>query len=139
MRDVLKEEVGRRLTTIRNRLGLSPQRMAALMNVSKTSLNRLERGLSYPSAVTFHRLFKQFSVSIDWLLCNRGSMFTGEAAKQKEKSADLFGGDLEEMVYLMKRIPLVRYSMMDHFQRFKIDNQVFIDRELEKIKETEDK
>ena len=135
MKDTLKGEVGGRLRRLRNRLGLTQARMAALLNIRTMALNREERGLNYPSALTLHSLATQFDVSLDWLLCNRGSMFTGKAESKKRESGDMFTREVEEMVYLMKHIPLVRHSVMGYYQKFKIDNQAFIDGELEKIKE----
>jgi transcriptional regulator with XRE-family HTH domain len=140
MKDLLKEEIGGRVRKVRSRLGLSQQRMATLLDMAKISLNRIERGLNYPSALTLTRLAKQFDVSIDWLLCNRGSMFPAKEKSKNEsdegKSSGLFERDVEELVNLMRRSPLVRYSMMDHFQRFKMENQAFIDKELGKPEET---
>jgi hypothetical protein len=65
-------------------------------------------------------------------------MFRGKQAAvtngtERAKSSDTLERDMEEMVYLMRHIPLVRYSMMDHFQRFKLDNSTVIDEELGKI------
>jgi transcriptional regulator with XRE-family HTH domain len=134
MKDMLKGEVGERLRKLRKRLGLTQARMAALVNIKTMALNRQERGLNYPSAVTLHQMAAQFDVSLDWLLCNRGSMFRGKTESQKNKSSDMFEREVEELIYLMKHIPLVRHSVMGYFQKFKIDNQAFIDQELEKLK-----
>lgn len=140
MKDLLKEEIGGRVRKVRSRLGLSQQRMATLLDMAKISLNRIERGLNYPSALTLTRLAKQFDVSMDWLLCNRGSMLQVKEASKSEsdegKNSGLFERDVEALVNLMRRSPLVRYSMMDHFQRFKMENQAFIDKELAKPEET---
>jgi transcriptional regulator with XRE-family HTH domain len=138
MKDMLKEEVGRRLTKIRMRLGLKQQRMAVLLGIKTMSYSRNERGQHYPSAVTLNQLARQFDISLDWLFLGEGNMFRGEkqAEESESKSSDLIQKDIEEMIDIMKHIPMVRYSVLDHFHRLKIDNQAYIDKELEKIKET---
>jgi transcriptional regulator with XRE-family HTH domain len=138
MKDALKGEIGRRLERIRKNLGLNQRRMAARLNLADISYSRIERGLFYPSAITLHQLSSRLNVSLDWLFCGQGNMFigkkeTGKTGLEKAKSSNKFERDVEEMVYLMGHIPLVHYSMMDHFQRFKLENRIAIDEELKKI------
>ncbi len=136
MEDMLRVEVGRRLIKLRNRYGYKQHQMAVHLEMAPITLNRIERGKFYPSAITLQRLVDKFKISLDWLFYGRGNMFWGKKESEKSKSGDIFEKDIEEMVYLMRQVPLVRYAMMDHFQRFKVDNRAVIDDELSKRKET---
>lgn len=140
MKDLLKIDISRRLITLRNHLGYNQRQMAAKLDMAQISLNRIESGKYYPSAITLQRLSGKFGLSLDWLFRGEGNMFRGKPGavnveSKKEKSGDIFESDVEEMVYLMRQVPLVRYSMMDHFQRFKVENRAVIDEELSKGKE----
>jgi transcriptional regulator with XRE-family HTH domain len=140
-KNIIKEDIGRRLSKIRSSLGLSQQRMATLLNTGKMSLNRNERGQNYPNGGTLYELANQFNVSLDWLFLGRGNMFIGveeveEPKSEEVKSSDLFERDVEELLDHMRRIPLVRYSVLDHFHRFKIENKAFIDKVISEEKET---
>lgn len=71
-------------------------------------------------------LGNHFDVSLDWLICSKGPMFY--QAKDKEARADGIGmevvkEDVKELVEYMERIPLLRYEMLTHFQRFKAENK----------------
>lgn len=137
MKDLLKTDISRRLIALRKHFGYNQRQMAAKLDMAQISLNRIESAKHYPSAVTLQRLSGQFGVSLDWLFLGEGNMFRGKpgpvkAESKKETSGDIFESDVEEMVSLMRQIPLVRYSMMDHFQRFKVDNRAVIDEELSK-------
>jgi hypothetical protein len=44
----------------------------------------------------------------------------------EEAPKDLFTREVEEMIELMKRIPLLRHSILMHYQQFKIDHQELI-------------
>ena len=136
MEDRLKIDIGRRLIQLRSRLGYKQQQMAVQLRMAPISLNRIERGKFFPSAITLNEIAVKFNVSLDWLFYGKGDMFMGKGEAEKKKSGDIFERDVEEMVYLMRHIPLVRYAMMDHFQRFKVDNRSLIDDELSKRKET---
>lgn len=134
MEDMLKVDIGRRLIKLRNRFGYKQQQMADQLGMAPISLNRIERGTFFPSAVTLNEIAVKFNVSLDWLFYGKGNMFMGKGEGETNKSGDIFERDIEEMVYLMRQIPLVRYAMMDHFQRFKVDNRTVIDDELTKQK-----
>jgi transcriptional regulator with XRE-family HTH domain len=137
---MLKQEIGQRFQQLRKHLGYSQDKMAALIGIRKVTYGKNERGLHLPDTFTLIALYNGLGVSVDWLLFNRGSMFCKdqqEKPEQKEKakkkvSDDLFTREVEEMVDLMKRVPLLHHSVMMHYQQFKIDHKEFIKEALEK-------
>lgn len=137
---MLKEEIGQRLGKLRKHLGYSQDKMAALIGIKKVTYGKNERGLHIPDTFTLIALSNRLGVSVDWLLFNRGSMFwkdpqekSAEKEKTKKKvSEDLFTREVEEMIDLMKRVPLLHHSVMMHYQQFKIDHKELIREVLEK-------
>ena len=134
---MLKIDIGRRLIKLRNRFGYKQSQMAVELRMAPISLNRIERGTFFPSALTLNEIAVKFNVSLDWLFYGKGNMFLGKQESEKNKGENVFEWDVGELVYIMRQIPLVRYAMMDHFQRFKVDNRTVIDDELAKRKETQ--
>jgi DNA-binding XRE family transcriptional regulator len=128
---MLKEEVGKRLRQIRRHFGYQQDRMAQLIEISKVTYGKNERGLHLPETLTLVSLHKQLGVSVEWLLFNRGSMFW-KGEPQEKSSVDFFTQEVEEMIDLMKRIPLLRHSVMMHYQQFKIDHKELLQEAQEK-------
>lgn len=136
MRNMIKAEVGSRLRDVRLTLGYSVSRMAVLLNLNKMTYVKNENGTHFPGAVTLINLSTEYNVSIDWLLCNRGTMFYGEKDQAKKLLASKDEVQIDEMVNLMKNIPLAYHSMITSFLRFKVDNEAYLDREMARLKET---
>jgi transcriptional regulator with XRE-family HTH domain len=116
--------------------------MSSLIGISESGLKKNEAGKTYPSFYTLFNLSAQFGISMEWFLFGRGPMFWKEIGVKKveanEKQVnDLFAQEVEEMVSLMKQIPLLRHSVMGHYQQFKVDKKDFIREELEKTKEVQ--
>ncbi len=120
--------IGSRLREVRLRLGLSQEKMGRLLNLKKSSFGKIERGECRPTARILRNLTDKYDVSMDYVFSGRGAIFFEDGNREPGE----FASDEEEMLYLMKKVPLVRYSMLNHFQRFKIDNQDIIDKELAK-------
>ena len=61
------KELGERLRTLRESVKLSQVKMAELLGVKQSSINRYEQGLSAPSLETLLQYADYFDVSMDYL------------------------------------------------------------------------
>jgi transcriptional regulator with XRE-family HTH domain len=125
-----------RLRKIREHFGYTHAEMAAIFGISESGYKKKENGISDPSISSLSSIDAELGISIDWLLFDRGPMFSKDLdnkASEKKQGNDLFLRELEDMVYLMERVPLLRHSVMGYFQRFKMKYKDFIDEELKKI------
>ena len=62
------KELGKRLRRLRESVKLSQVKMAELLGVKQSSINRYEQGQSAPSLETLVRYADYFDVSLDYLL-----------------------------------------------------------------------
>jgi transcriptional regulator with XRE-family HTH domain len=65
-------EVGRRIATLRQRLGLSQVAFARQVGTSRNALMTYERGDRVPKSATLARIAEAGGVSVDWLLGRDG-------------------------------------------------------------------
>jgi transcriptional regulator with XRE-family HTH domain len=130
MKDRLRESIGRRFEQVRRMKGFSQARLSQLLNVSKTTLFRIEKGLHYPSAITMHQLVSQFGISLDWLMHGYGDMFreAGNATGHR----DMYQKEAAEMLELMRQVPLIRHEIMAFYQQLRFDKKDVISNEIEK-------
>jgi transcriptional regulator with XRE-family HTH domain len=130
-----KMEFGERLRQIRHHFGYSQDRMAELMSLSKITYAKNERGVSLPSLQTLFVLNSQFGISVEWFLFNQGAMFLKDRdmKKTEKKVENVFSPDVEEMLFLMRQIPVLRHSVLCHFENFKIDRKDLIRELYERI------
>ena len=61
------KQVGNRLRTLRNSLSLSQAKLAELLGITQSSLNRYENGQSTPTAELFRKYADFFDVSMDYI------------------------------------------------------------------------
>ena len=66
---------------------------------------------------------------MDYLLCNRGTLYY----KEKE-GKDIMDEEIKEMLAIISEVPLVCYFVMSYYQRFKLENQELVEKELTKKK-----
>ncbi|MCP5054281.1 MAG: helix-turn-helix transcriptional regulator [bacterium] len=123
MKKKFKRDIGKRLRQAREALGLSQTRMAADLLVSRSTYSMNEIGDYPPTAGLLHNLYKDKGVSPAWLLSGEGRMFVSRSQWNEEAMEFLSGNlEVEELLVLMKKIPLLKYKMMQEFNQFKQDN-----------------
>ena len=61
------KEVGKRLRALRESLSLSQAKLAELLGITQSSLNRYENGQSTPTVEVFRRYADFFDVSMDYI------------------------------------------------------------------------
>ncbi|MCP5053137.1 MAG: hypothetical protein GY940_38575, partial [bacterium] len=101
---------------------------------------RNESGAAIPGARTLWLLCKEYDVSMDWFLFNKGPMSfkqkepgTTEPETKPQKEPEVIiktitvpmelPGDVEELFDHMKNIPLLHYEILTHFHKFKVENE----------------
>ena len=126
------KDVGDRLYELRKHLDLTQEELGAQLGIKRSSMGKLERNEYLLNSKKLQLLASLYNVSMDYLLCSRGKLFYDKTRDDINKSSHKIDDEMEEMISLMLRVPLVRYSMMSYFQRFKIENREIIEKELEK-------
>lgn len=63
------KQVGNRLRTLRHSLSLSQAKLAELLGITQSSLNRYENGQSTPTVELFRKYADFFDVSMDYIFC----------------------------------------------------------------------
>ena len=83
------KELGERLRILRESVKLSQVKMADLLGVKQSSINRYEQGQSAPSLETLVKYADYFDVSMDYLYCRtdepRGKLYDYKPQALKEK------------------------------------------------------
>ena len=119
----LKRDIGARLKRSREELGLSQRKMAKALMASRSTYAKNEEGKYFPSVRILHTLGVDRDVSMDWLICQRGGMFDHRSQLSGEVMDFLSGnGQVEELLFLMKRVPLLNHRIMEEYHQFKKDN-----------------
>jgi len=84
------EVVGQRLRELRESVGLSQNKLAKLIGIRQSSINRYENGQSVPSIQTFRWYADYFDVSMDYIFgrTNRpqGKLYKYEPQLIREKT-----------------------------------------------------
>ena len=129
----LKYTLNSGIRQLRKHLGMSQEEMGRVLGVKRSSYGKIERGESYPSARMLYILAAKYNVSLDYLVCGRGTLFN-ETKLTGQKSGAVspltLTNEEAELLNLMREVPLVQYSVMSFFQRFKIENKALIESEL---------
>jgi transcriptional regulator with XRE-family HTH domain len=133
-RKTLQKEVGKRLMGIRESLKFKPSEMADKLNAYRSSYYNYESGATAPQLISLHKLGKDFGISLDWLILNRGSSQYSameekkvESVKEAPKTAqEIFSSpeaEVNRLVEYMKRFPLLQHEVMVTFYKFIEENK----------------
>ena len=126
-----KKGFGSRLKEARIALSKTQQEMGRLLGLGKSGFGKYERMENLPTFKILRTLATEYNVSMDYLVGNRGTVFYGQHENKKDND------EMAEFLYLMENVPLVHHSVISYFQKFKIENQEIIEKELAKTKEKE--
>lgn len=141
-------EISLRLRNIRQHFGHSRQKMADALKISVGAYNKNENGINFPGFNSLYILSKDYGISMDWLLFNKGMMdykkneihlnelenkidlLKTETAKSNEEKVpgitpeikELLGWpEVIELLTFMKTEPKLYYKIMLFFQEYKKD------------------
>jgi transcriptional regulator with XRE-family HTH domain len=127
-RSEVKIEVGRRMLQIRNALGYTQEKMVSFFKMGRSNLSQIETGYVFPKPFVLDSLQKNFGVSIEWLLSNKGKMFYRDCQVKDLKLKDFdemfnFGENKEEIFELlisMSKVPMIKHAILGFFLEYKI-------------------
>lgn len=120
--------IGERLRKVRLSLNFSIMKISDLTGFSKSLISDIENGKKKPSSIYLFGLVTLFKINTNYILTGEGSVFLDEPPG--------YDRDIGEMVELMQKVDLVKYSMLSFFIDFKTRNKDVID---VLLKETEKK
>jgi transcriptional regulator with XRE-family HTH domain len=142
VKNKILESVSSRLRQIRHHIDCKQYVMGKMIGIGELTYAKNERGLHLPSSTSLILLHRRLGISIEWLLFGHGPMYWKDIREEKKTTRELesFNKELDEMISLMKRIPLLHHSIMIQFEKFKIDNKELIREHLaEEYPEEEEK
>lgn len=130
-----KGDIAARLREVREHLRFSQKKMGGQFEMKENAYGKTETGYTAPSLKLLYMLATGFNVSLDWLVCGRGTMFYGDPGKKAK--TDELNREIDEMLELIEKLPLARHLILGYFQKFKVDYNDVIQKELEQIKSRE--
>lgn len=131
----MSNEVGLRLKEIRWKLQITQEQFGEKLGIKGSTMAKHENGFCFPTGKMLNILASKYNVSMDYLLCGRGTLYYKDRdSRDSSHIKDIIGEDkeMEELFSLMSSVPLVRYSILSYFQRFKLENNELIDKVLGK-------
>ena len=126
--------VGSRLKEIRQQLKLTQQQLGDKLGINGSAVGKYEIGISFPTGKMLDLLATQYNVSMDYLLCGRGTLFyDDEDTPDWSRSEGMVEGDkeLEELFSLVTSMSWVRHAVVGYFQRFRLEHRHLIDKGLQ--------
>lgn len=138
LRGAARGNIAARLREIREHLRFSQKEMGGQFGMKENTYGKTETGYTAPSLKLLYMLATGLKISLDWLICGRGTMFYGtpeekETVEKAEK--DELSKEIDEMSELIEKLPLARHLILGYFQKFKVDYNDVIQKELEKKEE----
>jgi transcriptional regulator with XRE-family HTH domain len=130
------KEIGRRMLEIRKHLGLTQADLGSELDVSNSTISEMEAGNGKPGFEILFNLSKKYNIDTDYALHGRGTMFrTGNnPASISEFFPKEHAQFVEKAVGYLKTSELVRFSFLNYFKRYLLQNKKLIEMELEQEK-----
>ncbi len=126
-------QIGKRMKVLREEIGVNQRKFAAKLGLAPSNLSGIEWGKVRPNVSLILLMNREYGVSFDWILANKGPMF--QKNPPGGKISDFNIGDqtdrLQMMLRHMEESPIFRNMMMNHFIETYIKNQDIIDKDKE--------
>ncbi|NIM11416.1 MAG: helix-turn-helix domain-containing protein [Candidatus Aminicenantes bacterium] len=126
--------IGSRLKKVRLHFGHTQKKMAAYFGMGSNAYGKAENGYNAPGLKIFYILATRFGISLDWLVLGWGSMFY-----EKKTADDELSREINEMLGLIDKLPLVRHLILGYFQELKLNYHEVIQQELSEKSQDTDK
>ncbi len=109
-----------RLRKVRKMLNYSRQDMAAVLDLKDSGYFKNETGETFPSRSTLHRLQKDYDISMDWFLFNKGPMLYKEK-QQEEKTPGLEDRfpEARELLDDMDQDPQLKHEILAYYFKYR--------------------
>jgi transcriptional regulator with XRE-family HTH domain len=131
-------EIGKRLKLVREELGLKQKQLAKDLGMSSSYLSDIEKGKNNPGFNFLVLLYREYKVSLDWLVFNKGDMFCGIGLKERGRLPEFdFGDQTErviEMLDIMDKSPFFQSYMISQYIKSYHEYENVIGKDLEKNK-----
>lgn len=121
------ENIGKRLRQVREFFKFTQRRMAEVLRVQESTYKKNEKGVHRLNLNCLGQLHDELGVSAEWLLFENGPLYWKNIREKEDESKqaaplkqDLFKEEVEEMVEMLKQVPMIRHSVMGHYQDCKI-------------------
>lgn len=146
-RKTLLREIGEKLRKIRESLKYKRSEMADYISAYRTSYYKYESGDTSPQMTSLYKLGKNYDISMDWLILNKGPMYYKEKEIKKEDQVDQTpfagilaimgkGKDVKELLEHMEHIPLLRHEVLAFFYRFKEEYKEMVETTMKAVQES---
>ncbi|MCP5107696.1 MAG: helix-turn-helix transcriptional regulator [bacterium] len=123
-------EIGQRLKKLREQFKYSHEQMSGKLGLSKSGYFKNEGGIRFPGFKTLDLLQKNWDISMDWLIFNKGPVHykekMPEPAPQPEKvevkettGLEDIGPDVRELVEYMEQDHLLKHEVLLNFYKYK--------------------
>jgi transcriptional regulator with XRE-family HTH domain len=121
------QNIGKRLKQVREFFKFTQRRMAEVVRIQESTYKKNEKGLHHLNINSLDQLHDELGVSAEWLLFENGPIYWKDIrAKEDENTQagllkkDIFMEEVEEMIEMLKQAPIIRHSVMGHYQDCKI-------------------
>ena len=117
--------VGKRLRIVREFFKFTQQQMANVLKMNLATYKKNERGIYAIKTNNLEQLHNELGVSLEWLLFEKDPFLWKDIQfiEKKEDNLlrkDLFVEEMNEMKEILERVPIIRHSVMGHYQDCKI-------------------
>jgi len=125
----IKSAFSKRLKELRQSLHYSTKEMGDCFNTTQVSYRRYEQEKMVPGFHSLYFFTEKLGVSLDWLVCGKGSVYYQDKEK-KESLQNLLPGsspeEIKDLLEHMNRIPLLRHEVLACFYKFKEDHKELV-------------
>lgn len=121
-RDKLVVEIGGRLMMLRAQFKFSAIDMARRLGLSRSGYYKQERGNTLPRLEILNALHREYDISMDWLLFNRGPMYFREKVELEGEAGstpDKLSPHVRELIEYMEKDPLLEHEVLVQFFKYK--------------------
>ena len=126
MKKQMNIEIGRRLKQVREHHNFPQFKMAELLFTSRSMYQKYESGFSSIPVSVMANCTLEMDVSLNWLITGKGDIFMNSNDQLTTRIEETYFKEAGELLYYMENNPLIRHSVLAHFQKLKNEPGVLV-------------
>jgi transcriptional regulator with XRE-family HTH domain len=127
------EDIGKRLKTVRERLGFTLEQMNRETGISKSYISDFERGKKIPASKYLFQLCETFNANLNYVFKGKGDMFiSADSGKIPQYNFGKYQEEIDDLLFHITNIPNALFAVLQFFSEYKENMDDFINAYLEK-------
>lgn len=133
-----KVKIGKRIREIRLSMRKTQKEFSKVLDITIGYLSEIETGRKTPGIDMVFSLLDRYNIDVNYLFYGEGGFYRKSDEEKAKLAGEIYSDDwddIQKLHWCIKKIPLIRYSMLEKFILLMHEKKDVINAEIKKHRE----